>query len=534
MIQKVSRPLATIPRSKTTVFVAAFYLCVAAAAAVNAHNMMFQPDAYYYFTVARNLTEGAGLTFDGVSVTTGFHPLWLGIVTAIYFIFDSIPAFQNSIYALQTILFIAGHALLTRVALRVGISLQAILLVSVPVFIAHLNLFQFGLENTLVFFLIALLLWLHYRSRPWGMGPSVIIALVLVLTYFTRLDGIFLLVIYVPMFFLMQWRDRRFLSALALPAIVAAGVLTHWLVMFLAFGTIYSTSQMAISQILSDDPSLLRSFPAVGHAVTQRLAGILTAVTGDPSPATDVIRNYIGLVIPAGLLFSLYLVARKKIADRAPLVVVGLMAMAQLTYYAVFLNGWFQPWYFTGWYIAVAFASGFLLSPVLGRLPMMKAAAVLVVSVLAILAVDVQRSNLGWTYFAERTEKLRDYRGDGMLLVGQTPDVASFYSGVPIRHLEGLMNGYDYLRSYALRGKIASYLADIDATHFVVSNRAVLPDYVPCTWIVAKDADSGLTAYGIYDSHNTYITIYQIILAKEQPAEITAKIDKTCGPAEEV
>lgn len=42
-------------------------------------------DAYYYFTIAHNLTSGVGVTFDGLAPTNGFHPLWLVAITAFWF-----------------------------------------------------------------------------------------------------------------------------------------------------------------------------------------------------------------------------------------------------------------------------------------------------------------------------------------------------------------------------------------------------------------------------------------------------------------
>lgn len=36
-------------------------------------------DAYYFFTVARNIAQGKGITVDGVHWTTGFQPLWAAI-----------------------------------------------------------------------------------------------------------------------------------------------------------------------------------------------------------------------------------------------------------------------------------------------------------------------------------------------------------------------------------------------------------------------------------------------------------------------
>jgi 4-amino-4-deoxy-L-arabinose transferase-like glycosyltransferase len=38
---------------------------------------IYQDDAFYYLKLAQNLIEGRGLTFDGVTATNGFHPLYL-------------------------------------------------------------------------------------------------------------------------------------------------------------------------------------------------------------------------------------------------------------------------------------------------------------------------------------------------------------------------------------------------------------------------------------------------------------------------
>src|SRR5215204_6961217 len=43
-------------------------------------------DAYYYFKVAQNITEGKGSTFDGINPTNGYHPLWMAICIPIFFL----------------------------------------------------------------------------------------------------------------------------------------------------------------------------------------------------------------------------------------------------------------------------------------------------------------------------------------------------------------------------------------------------------------------------------------------------------------
>lgn len=46
--------------------------------------ILIADDAYYYFTIARNIIDGFGPTFDRLAPTNGFHPLWLLTVLPIF------------------------------------------------------------------------------------------------------------------------------------------------------------------------------------------------------------------------------------------------------------------------------------------------------------------------------------------------------------------------------------------------------------------------------------------------------------------
>jgi hypothetical protein len=48
-------------------------------------------DAFYYLTIARNVTAGLGVTFDGLTVTNGFHPLWLICLLPVYTLAGASP-----------------------------------------------------------------------------------------------------------------------------------------------------------------------------------------------------------------------------------------------------------------------------------------------------------------------------------------------------------------------------------------------------------------------------------------------------------
>lgn len=45
---------------------------------------IFDDDAYYYLTIARNLVQEGRLTFDGTTLTNGFQPLWFGLLLPIF------------------------------------------------------------------------------------------------------------------------------------------------------------------------------------------------------------------------------------------------------------------------------------------------------------------------------------------------------------------------------------------------------------------------------------------------------------------
>ncbi len=47
-------------------------------------NWYLTDDAFYYFKTAQNITEGHGISFDGISPTNGFHPLWMVISIPIF------------------------------------------------------------------------------------------------------------------------------------------------------------------------------------------------------------------------------------------------------------------------------------------------------------------------------------------------------------------------------------------------------------------------------------------------------------------
>jgi hypothetical protein len=74
-------------------------------------------DAYYFFTVARNIAQGHGITIDGTHWTTGFQPLW-AFVCALAFLTPSDRAAFVVIYVVSIALWLASTWLFLRFVRR--------------------------------------------------------------------------------------------------------------------------------------------------------------------------------------------------------------------------------------------------------------------------------------------------------------------------------------------------------------------------------------------------------------------------------
>src|SRR5262245_19371900 len=86
-------------------------------------------DAFYYFTIARNLALGHGPTFDGLAPTNGFHPLYLLLLVPIWSLWLALHVGPwvpvHVALTLLTGLDLGTGILLWRLLVRVGLSRAA-------------------------------------------------------------------------------------------------------------------------------------------------------------------------------------------------------------------------------------------------------------------------------------------------------------------------------------------------------------------------------------------------------------------------
>jgi hypothetical protein len=158
-------------------------------------------DAYYYFKVAQNISEGHGSTFDGINRTNGYHPLWMLVCIPIFALarFDLILPLRLLLLVmsgLSVVTAILLYRLIGRIFAPAIGALAALFWVFSYDVLAIL--YQQGLESGIAaFFLVLLVYKLYDFEMSWrkeegvSLRQIVILAIIAVLTMFSRLDLVF-------------------------------------------------------------------------------------------------------------------------------------------------------------------------------------------------------------------------------------------------------------------------------------------------------------------------------------------------------
>jgi hypothetical protein len=187
------------------VVVLSTHLYAALSDAYNMPNTWFtRDDAYYYFKVAQNITEGKGSTFDGINPTNGYHPLWMVVCIPIFFLarYDLILPLRilimvMAVFNLATAIMIYRYL---KENLSDAVAMMASMFWLFNAYI-HYTLYEYGLESPIAAFSVVLFIYKLSRfEKKWRHQPVVAskiaqLALVAVLVMFSRLDLVFLVLI---------------------------------------------------------------------------------------------------------------------------------------------------------------------------------------------------------------------------------------------------------------------------------------------------------------------------------------------------
>lgn len=201
------------------------HLYAAFSDAYNFPNAWFmRDDAYYYFKVAQNITEGRGISFDGINLTNGYHPLWLLVCIPVFYLarFDLILPLRVLLMVMAVLnaaTAVLIYRLLSKTLSRsVGMLAAAFWAFN---FYIHTVVYEMGLETPLAAFTIVLLIRKlsqfeeEWRTKPVTPRQLAVLGFIAVLVLFSRLDLIFLAVI-AGIWIIFRGKPIRFLLPLDL------------------------------------------------------------------------------------------------------------------------------------------------------------------------------------------------------------------------------------------------------------------------------------------------------------------------------
>jgi hypothetical protein len=198
-------------------------------------------DAYYYLNVAANIAQGHGPTADGITKTTGFHPLYGFLLAGVYRLTEpTVDGFVRLAIGVNTIsLLLAGLFLYLAAEVwwgRFAGATAALLWLANP----HAALVNVvGLEGSVYAMTLALLVWrLSVLTRPESAQPGpvawtvqcVAVGVCAGLVLLSRTDALLFISMVVPV--VLSARGWRSLAAgvwgALLVAVVSVGLLGVW------------------------------------------------------------------------------------------------------------------------------------------------------------------------------------------------------------------------------------------------------------------------------------------------------------------
>ncbi len=235
-------------------------------------NGVIVDDTFYYLTIARNIADGSGVTFDRLSPTDGFHPFWMALLIPI-FIFEnnnflaihevlSLCAIIGaaSIFLLYLIFFSLNINPKVKMALVGFYALSPMILISVSG-AGSMN----GLETALNIFFILLYVLAYLKIKDiFKFGNNLLITAILfglasAAVFLTRTDNAIMLII-TWLFLSVQFvygKNWNAIKGLIISALFCAAAVLPWFSwLWINFGEIIQVSGKAMPFVAHEQFSL--------------------------------------------------------------------------------------------------------------------------------------------------------------------------------------------------------------------------------------------------------------------------------------
>lgn len=444
----------------------------------SAVSWLMSDDAFYYFMTAENLFTLGQPSFDGFTITSGFHPLWLLICTPIFGLCGRTLLPLRIIIALQILLFSGTITFVSLVGYRkygsVGALATGALLLLYPL---YSNIWLSGIEGALFCFVLSAVMYV-LSLKGFGESilagsltpiPALLLGLLVGVATLARLEALFL-ALAILIFLLcakpLLHYPRRITSILCFIVGVAVMLTPYFTWLYSNFGQLQPISGLTKRLWARDN---LREF--VTMPITNKLGAIADNAVFD-NPFIDPLRLVAAttgavwgltarnVVLCILLLLLLVVAYRYKHLWLPQLLDLHIQCFLVYTlvvylYYAVFSFGVHRDWYFcpemlvTGLIVGIGFSY-------LNRLPYthLRVPTISALIILLLLGNIAQAIRLSHLYNADQCSSpdvqtfvpgsarmIDQYVPQGARVGSFDAGYAAYFAHRTVTNLDGLING---------------------------------------------------------------------------------------------
>lgn len=443
---------------------------------------LLEDDYFYYVTVANNLISVGKLTYDGTTLTNGFHPLWFGAVVLVRWLCGSLgPTFYATLAVIFIAASIATFELGRRCARLWGASPALAATVAAVYSVGYARLMTTGMECIVAVPLF--MWWLLEISRPDPLTPRriALLGFIASLAILARLD-VAIAVAMAIAGYLWLVRPKRPVFARQLAAFAAGGCLIP---VYAAVNLYYFNTTVPVSALAK------RLVVVRGFNFSYARAVALMTYMGPT----------ISLVLPLGAVALYLLMRRDPTAQPRARFVGGLTLAFAFVFYCInALSGWiYFSWYAYPLPAATIAALVFICQcwgPLVERYRLRSAAVAVMLALVAFAPLNAlyyyRQHGPQWSVsdnallaagydIAEHV-----HERNGLFAMGAVAGVVQYVTDKPFLQLEGIITDRAMVEHVRNQDELGDVLREYHADYLVVSYVGIPPDRLDGCYLVTQ------------------------------------------------
>lgn len=239
-------------------------------------------DAAYYPQIAWNIASGNGSTFDNITLTNGYHPLWCWLNIPFSLLGKDAMArlliFKSLIVVIVLAMLLVWFFLLRKIGLSY-VSIAFFILLMGGGYWWSIKVYYSGLEIPLVTLMIGLsLLIAHYTYKKPNVKLSILLGIATAATFLSRLDSIFFVVI---LYLFLIYKNKKINKEMIIAVFVFTAISLPYLIWNkINFGSFIPLSGIKKSRYgISDLMENLSNIQIFSNLEIKRLAQFINPYT---------------------------------------------------------------------------------------------------------------------------------------------------------------------------------------------------------------------------------------------------------------